>query len=113
MIINHSGWRDLAPAVALLFLSAVGVLAAGLSPTGDHGQYVVVAPPWYDAAETAALIGATGGDIVEFGGFPNVVIAHSKSPLYVRALYRGGAWLVIDPQRIRGCLRFDQNPVSS
>lgn len=106
---DRGGWLDFAPAAALLMVSAVGVFVAALSPSGDHGQYAVVAPPWYNFAQTAGLIGAAGGDIVEFGNLANIVIVHSIDPRFVQALYRAGAWLVIDPVGLRGCFGFEQN----
>jgi len=102
---DDRGWRDFAPAAALLLVSSVGVGVAALSPSGDHGQYAVVTPPWYNFA----LIGTAGGDIVEFGDLANIAIVHSADPGFVRALYRAGAWLVIDPAGLRGCFGFEPN----
>ncbi|MDR3529202.1 MAG: hypothetical protein P4L90_01405 [Rhodopila sp.] len=52
----------------------------------------------------------TGGDIVDVGRLANIVIVYSARPGFVRALYRAGAWLVIDPVGLRGCLGFERNP---
>jgi hypothetical protein len=101
---------DFAPAIALLIVSAVGILMAALSPSGDRGQYAVIAPPWYNFVQTAGLVATAGGDIVDFGAIADVVIAHSENPGFVRALYRAGAWLVIDPIALRGCLGFARDP---
>ena len=109
---DKPSWLDFAPAVALLIVSTVGVFVAALSPSGDHGQYAVVAPPWYGFAQTIALIDAAGGDIVEVGDLTNIVIAYSGNPRFVRALYRAGALLVIDPVALRGCFGFEQNPTA-
>jgi hypothetical protein len=103
---DRRSWLDFTPAIALLIVSAVGILISALSPSGDRGQYAVVAPPWYNFAQTAALVATAGGDIVDFGAIADVVIAHSENPGFVRALYRAGAWLVIDPVALRGCLGF-------
>jgi hypothetical protein len=103
---NRRGWLDFGPAIALLIVSAVGILMSALSPSGDRGQYAVVAPPWYNFAQTAGLVATAGGDIVDFGAVEDVVIAHSDNPEFVGALYRAGAWLVIDPVGLRGCLGF-------
>lgn len=107
---DQRGWLDFAPAVALLIVSTIGVFVAALSPSGDHGQYAVVAPPWYGFAQTIGLIDAAGGDIVEFGDLTNIVIVHSSNPRFVRALYHAGAWLVIDPVGLRGCFGFESIP---
>lgn len=99
-------WRDLGPAAALLVVGLIGLVVATLAPTGRDGQYAVVAPPWYDLQQTIALIRAADGGIADMGGPSNIVIAHSDDPDFVGALYRAGAWVVIDPMRLRGCVGF-------
>jgi hypothetical protein len=54
--------------------------------------------------QTAEMVGASDGTIMDAGGLPNIVIAHSDNPGFVDALYRAGAWLVLDPLFLRGCL---------
>lgn len=102
----HRRLRDLGSAAALLVAGIVGLLAATLSPSGKDGQYAVVAPPWYRPGETIALIQKADGGIVDMGGPANIVIAHSENPNFVHRLYGAGAWLVIDPLRLRGCVGF-------
>jgi hypothetical protein len=58
------------------------------------------------------LVHAAGGGIVEVGGLSNVLIVHSADQNFVAALYQAGAWLVIDPLKLRGCLGFSQDPAS-
>lgn len=99
-------WRDLVPAGVLLCVGLVGLVIATLSPSGRDGQYAVVAPPWYDLPQTIALIRAADGGIVDAGGPNNVVIVHSVDPAFVDAAYRAGAWAVIDPMQLRGCVGF-------
>jgi hypothetical protein len=106
--IDRSCWRDFAPAIALLVISAMAVVAITLSPSGDEGQYVVVAPPWYNRTKTLIMASSTGGDVVDVGYFANVAIVHSNNLRFVAALYHSGAWLVIDPMELRGCLGFKQ-----
>jgi hypothetical protein len=104
---------DFAPAIALLIVSAGGIFMAALSPSGDRGQYAVVAPPWYNLTETVELVATAGGDIVDFGSVADVVIVHSESQGFVRALYRAGAWPVIDPVKLHGCLGFARDSARS
>jgi hypothetical protein len=106
---DRGSWLDFVPAIALLIVSAGGILVAALSPASNRGQYAVVAPPWYSLTQTAGLVATAGGDIVDFGRIADVVIAHSEKPGFVRALYRAGAWLVIDPVGLRGCLGFSRD----
>jgi hypothetical protein len=94
------------PAAGLLAVSALAIVLAGFGPTGANGQYAVVAPPWFDGSRTMQLASAAGGEIVDVGGLANVVIVHSRKPGIVGALYAAGAWLVLDPGRVRGCLDF-------
>ncbi len=103
-------WRDLVPAVVLLFVGMFGLVAATLAPTGKDGQYAVIAPPWYDLRRTITLIQAAGGGVADIGGPQNIVIAHSEKPGFVGALYGAGAWLVIDPMQLRGCVGFKPAP---
>jgi hypothetical protein len=98
------------PATALLAVGAVGISAATLCPSSARGQYAVMAPPWYNLAQTVGLVAGADGDLVDLGGLANVVVVHSAKPGFVRALYRAGAWLVIDPGLLRGCLGLDRKP---
>jgi hypothetical protein len=101
-------WRDFIPAAALMIAVTAGIAVATLWPSGDRGQYAVIAPPSYDLGQTIALVQAAGGSIVDVGGLKNVVILHFADKNAVTALYHAGAWLVIDPQLLRGCAGFHQ-----
>ncbi|MBC9177180.1 hypothetical protein [Pseudoroseomonas ludipueritiae] len=90
--------------MALLFGSVFAALLVGLAPAAGQTQFAVIAAPWWSLSRTAELVGAAEGDILDVGGLPNVVIAHSDDPDFVAALYRRGAWLVLDPVLLRGCL---------
>ncbi len=96
--------RDFLPAFALLFLSTCGILFANFKPSGEHGEYAIMAPFWYSLAQTVELVSRTGGDIVDVGGMANVMIVHSTNPAFVTAAYHAGAMLVLDPVLLRGCL---------
>jgi hypothetical protein len=109
---SKSRWRDIAPALALLLISTGGMFAAVPSPSDNGGQYAVVAPPWYGPERTVELIAKAGGDIVDLGGWANVAVAHSANPGFARALYHAGAWLVVDPGRLRGCLGSERGAAS-
>ncbi|WCT78588.1 hypothetical protein [Novosphingobium humi] len=105
-------WRDLIPAAALMIAVTAAIAVATLWPSGDRGQYAVIAPPSYDLGRTIGLVRAAGGSIVDVGGLTNVVILHSADKNAVNALYHAGAWLVIDPQLLRGCAGFHQVAIS-
>lgn len=101
---SRKPWSGLLPAAVLLLGSLAAALPAGLAPAAGQTQFAVIAAPWWSLSRTAELVGAAEGDILDIGGLPNVVIAHSDDPGFVAALYRKGAWLVLDPVLLRGCL---------
>lgn len=90
----------------LALFSVVGALAVGLTPQAGQTQLAVIAAPWRGLNEMVSLVAAADGTIVDVGGASNVIIASSDSPAFITALYRAGAWLVLDPILLRGCLGF-------
>jgi hypothetical protein len=104
---NRGVWADLIPATALLLFSILGAFMIGVAPRAGQTQLAVVAAPWKSLVQTAEMIGAAGGVVVDAGGLPNVIIAQSDAAGFVDALYRAGAWLVLDPILLRGCLSFN------
>ena len=97
-------WRDALPAAVVLGGSVLGILLLVSQPTPGEHQIAVVVPPWDTTAEAASLIAAAGGALVDEGGIPNVFIATSDRPNFSRALYRAGAWFVMNPIGAHGCL---------
>jgi len=102
---NRAHWCSLLPAGVLLIASAGICFVVGLSPSARSNQYAVVTAPWDSRIRTAGLVSEAGGTIVDAGGMANVLIAHSDDPGFVPALYRAGAWLVLDPLQLHGCFR--------
>lgn len=98
--------RDLWQAAVLLGVFLFGLVVATLYPSGKDDQYMVVAPPWYSLSQTLALVESADGRLVDTGGPANMAIIHSTKPDFVRTLYGAGAWLVIDPVQLRGCIGF-------
>jgi len=80
-----------------------GLAATTLIPSGENGQYAVIVPPGYNAGRAIMLIQRAGGRVVAITPGRHIVIAHSERPGFERDLYRAGAWLVVDPLRLRGC----------
>ncbi len=103
---DHEGfrWRDALPAVVVLGVSVLGILLLASQPTPGEHQIAVVVPPWDTTAEAASLIAAASGVLVDEGGIPNVFIATSDRPDFSKALYRAGAWFVMNPIGAHGCL---------
>jgi hypothetical protein len=105
---DERSWPDFLPASALLFAGSISIAVAMLSPSPSLRQYAVIAPPWYDSAQTVRLVAAAGGNFVDLGGLGNIIIAHSEKPEFVQALYNAGAWLVVNPGSLRGCWGLDR-----
>jgi hypothetical protein len=91
------------PAILLSVASTVAMLAIVLTPDPSTSSFAVITPPWFDSARTMGLIESAGGSIVDMGGMPNIIVAHSNDPGFVKSLYRAGAWLVVNPLGAGGC----------
>ncbi|MBL6458762.1 hypothetical protein JMJ55_25845 [Belnapia sp. T6] len=92
------------PAALLLMASLFGIMAVGLMPRTGATQCAVLGPLWLGPGHMLALVDEAGGILLNTGGWHNVVIARSDDPGFAAALYRAGAWLVLDAVRLRGCL---------
>lgn len=101
---RRQGGSTVLPVALLLAFSLLGALAAGLTPGDGQAHLAVIGAPWKRLDGMAALVAAADGRIVEAGGLPNVIFARSDQPGFAAALYRAGAWLVLDPALLRGCL---------
>jgi hypothetical protein len=55
------------------------------------------------AAQAAGAVAQAGGDLLQFGATPALVISFSERPDYATQLYQSGAWLVIDGALARLC----------
>lgn len=99
-----SGLLASLPAFLLLAFSLLGALVVGLTPRAGQAQLAVIGAPWMGLDRMAELVAAADGRIVEAGGLSNVIVAQSDDPGFTAALYRAGAWLVLDPVVLRGCL---------
>lgn len=103
------GWRPLLPALALLIVSVLAILLLVAQPPRGQKQVAILLPPWDGAMQAAAIVGRAGGRLVDAGGLPDVFIVASNRPDFIAALYRAGAWLVINPLAAHGCLSTPQN----
>lgn len=101
---RRQGGATTLPVLLLVVFSLVGALMAGLMPQTGQTQFAVIAAPWKGLDGMAGLVAAADGRIVDGGRLPNVIFAQSDRPGFAAALYRAGAWLVLDPVLLRGCL---------
>lgn len=92
---------------ALIFFSAASMLAplglvAGMTPAGD-GVAVVFAP-WTSFDEALVSVARSGGRYVRPGAFDFIAIATFEDPAFTSSVRRQGAWALLDPQVLGGCL---------
>jgi hypothetical protein len=95
--------RDFLPALALLVVTVSGFGALSTLPTRNEQELAVLFPPRIDIETAASLVASAGGELVDSTRFPNIVIATSDMPGFTHALYKVGAWLVMDPIVAHGC----------
>jgi hypothetical protein len=89
----------IAALAAALLVAPLATLAVPRS-----GTVAVVGAPGANAGGMAALVARAGGSIVRPGGLANVIVAVSAEPGFAGRLYGAGAWLVLDPVVLGGCL---------
>lgn len=93
---------------ALLLLFCCMTLAAPLALIAgpkDAGEGVaVVFAPWIDEATAMSRVGAAGGAVVRAGGAGFVSVVIPQSPDFENDIRAAGAWLLLDPQVVGGCM---------
>lgn len=60
-------------------------------------------PPETPASQIILAVSQAGGRLLEVGG-PSLIISLGTGPGYTAALYRAGAWFVVDASFARLCL---------
>lgn len=97
-------WRHLVPAGLFLLVSVVTLLIMAVQPRPGQQRLAVVLAPWQGALQAQLVAGRAHARLVDAGGLPNVFIMTGARPDLAAALYRAGAWLVVDPLSAHGCL---------
>lgn len=95
-----------------LFLLASLALPLLAAPSADaRAGAAVVFAPWTSQADAFARIGASGGALVRAGAFPFVAVAVAEDhEAFARAVAAAGAWALLDPRSLGGCLAPDTMP---
>jgi hypothetical protein len=89
--------------VALLVASVLAMAALQAHPR-DGAQVAAVFPPWTDDGGAIARVAQAGGLVVRRGIVDAIIVVQSDQPGLIARLYAAGAWLVIDPATLGGCL---------
>ena len=88
-----------------LFLVATLLAPAAFSlAPSDPTSVAVVFPPWRDHEADFLSVIAAGGRILREGALPNILIAKGEDGRFGTRLYAEGAWAVVDPLALGGCL---------
>lgn len=113
------------------WLAAAGFLACGLVATAPlafpprpGGPVAAVFPPWWSARRALAATVLAQAVMVRAGAWPALVVAADASPRpdapapadaagapgLGERLRAAGAWLILDPQSLRGCSLLPEPP---
>ncbi|MEI9904528.1 MAG: hypothetical protein WDN06_11540 [Asticcacaulis sp.] len=87
-------------AYALVLVLAIALVYGQPQPSSD---IAVIAPPWSGRQQAMLIVVRAGGDVVDRGRWPFLIVARSVRPGFVDRLYRGGALLVFNPDIVAGC----------
>jgi hypothetical protein len=91
-------------AVAALVVASVLAMAALQAHPRDGAQVAAVFAPWTDDGGAIARVAQAGGLVVRRGIVDAIIVVQSDQPGLIARLYAAGAWLVIDPATLGGCL---------
>ena len=93
------------------FLFAIAVALGSAAPLGwlqarprDGQNVAAVFAPWLGTERAFGLVASAGGEIVRTGFIGTILVAHSDSPGFAERLRSAGAWMVVDPLALGGCL---------
>ena len=100
------GGRGIGAALAAVGLDLIGLATlAWLQAQPRTGNDVAaVFPPWTTAEAALAEVAEADGLVVRRGILASILVVHGERPDLVRRLYAAGAWAVIDPVALGGCL---------
>lgn len=91
------------PALLLVALGFLGLVAGTLTANAVPGQYLILAAPWRSPAQMLDMVWRADGGIAGFGALPGTVIAMANRPDFAEAARAQGAWLVLPAPTLLGC----------
>ncbi|MGY6646731.1 MAG: hypothetical protein ACXIVD_16090 [Salinarimonas sp.] len=89
-------------AFVLMTLGAPLALVAG--PKDVNAGVAVVFAPWIDEATAMSRVGEAGGAVIRAGNLGFISVVMPDSPEFANDIRKAGAWLLLDPQVVGGCL---------
>lgn len=97
--------RDARAAIALLFGSTIFLSVLMLTgPVEPNRTLAAFYPPWFDRTEVLGAVSAAGGSMLRHGGIDSVALVRLDSPDAAARLKNAGAWAVVDPAGLLGCV---------
>jgi hypothetical protein len=101
--VSRSRWFDVAliAGTALLGLTVTAVHA--LAPRDPLAPFAVIFAPWIGADIALAAAADAGAQVLQGGGFSNIIVVRPDDAGYAARASERGAWLVADAATLRGC----------
>jgi hypothetical protein len=101
--VSRSHWLDsgLIAGTALLGLTVTATIA--LAPRDPLAPVAVIFAPWIAADIALAAAADAGAQVLQGGGFSNIVVVRPDDARYATRASERGAWLVADAATLRGC----------
>tara|TARA_E500000305_G_scaffold11457_1_gene7863 strand:- start:256 stop:600 length:345 start_codon:yes stop_codon:yes gene_type:complete len=97
--------RDTLAATALLLCSILFMAGLMLTTPVTRGEAIAaVFPPWLNKSEILGAVSVAGGRMLRHGGVQSVALVRLDSPDAVQRLKNAGAWAVVAPAGLFGCV---------
>ena len=99
------GFASYVPAILLVLISTVALGALQMRPSDRTGdQVAIIFAPGTSLVEAIEEIAVADGSVVRAGALSNIVVAVGSAPDFSDRLLKQGAWLVVNPYGLGGCL---------
>jgi hypothetical protein len=95
--------RSAALGAGMILLSVLPLLWLETRPR-DATSVAVIFPPWLSADAAFARVIAAGGVVARPGAWRTILVVKGAAADLPDRLYAMGAWAVVDPQALGGCL---------
>ena len=96
-------FTDVLP-LALISTLIVSTPLLAATERSSSAEIAAIFPPGWQSDDVMRALAATPSGIVRFGAFDNVAIVSAPDAESRSALMRAGAWLLLPPGALGGCL---------